>query len=89
MCHKYLYFDTLLLKNNIEIWLVQLTSQTGKMEELLIAILIALKTLFPPDPGTSTADYEARKLETARYVLDNNLYRIEEGGIQIDPDVSQ
>ncbi|HKR03427.1 MAG TPA: hypothetical protein VJY62_02240 [Bacteroidia bacterium] len=49
---------------------------------------MALKTLFPPEPGTSTAEYEAKRLETAQYVLDNNLYRVEDGGVQIDPDVT-
>lgn len=58
------------------------------MGDLLIAILMALKTLFPPEPGTSTAEYEAKRLETAQYVLDNNLYRVEDGGVQIDPDVT-
>jgi hypothetical protein len=59
------------------------------MENLVIAIMMALQTLFPKDvTGYSIDEYNQKIREKAEYIYENNLYREQTGGAIIDPGVT-
>lgn len=58
------------------------------MENLLFAIIMALNSLLPASGSLSNYPDDNAKLEKAKYILENNLYKVDDGGVIIDPNVS-
>ncbi|MEO5571297.1 MAG: hypothetical protein ABIT08_05540 [Bacteroidia bacterium] len=60
------------------------------MPDILIAILIALNSLFVQNAAANAATpySEQEILKKANYIFENNLYKVNDGGVIMDPDVS-
>lgn len=61
------------------------------MPDILIAILIVLNSLFSqsvPTASTTSSYTDQEILNKANYIFENNLYKVNDGGVIIDPGVS-
>lgn len=56
--------------------------------DLLIAILIAINSILTPSAVYDSSLNTETRIKEAKYILENNLYRVNNGGVIIDPDVS-
>lgn len=62
--------------------------QTLKTMDLLIAILIAINSILTPSAVYNSSLNDEKRIEAANYILENNLYKVSDSGVIIDPDVS-
>jgi hypothetical protein len=58
------------------------------MENLVIAIVMALNSFASASGEPATTMTQEERVEKAQYILDNDLYRESDGGVIIDPGVS-